>query len=241
VPYLELVQDWYRAFWRASITVDFVRPDSELSGYDVVVAPSLFITDDSVSERLHAFAEAGGTLIVTFMSGIADARLHLTAGGYLGGLRRTLGVRIEEFAPLAAPEVLNRAPIPAPSTTLRGGPLDRATATLWTEYLHAESAEILSRFDEGDVADWPALTRNAVGSGSAWYLATRLDESGMDAMVAVATPSAPRVLEASAEGVEAVRRGSATFIINHRGAARSVRFEGADFELAPREVRILPR
>ena len=48
-----------------------------------------------------AYVEGGGTLLVTYFSAIVDENDHIRLGGYPGGLRDLLGVRFEEFFPLA--------------------------------------------------------------------------------------------------------------------------------------------
>ncbi|HEY9523935.1 MAG TPA: beta-galactosidase, partial [Thermopolyspora sp.] len=78
-------------------------------------------------------------------------------------------------------------------------------------------------FEDGPDAGHPALTRNALGPGVAWYLATApgdlrsiletaLDDAGVDR---------PRDLP---DTLELVRRGDHLFLINH--GARSVTVPG---------------
>ncbi|TDD71048.1 beta-galactosidase [Jiangella aurantiaca] len=233
--YLGIVSDWYRAFWDRSVTVDFVRPGADLSGYRLVVAPVLFAVDGAALDGLHEFAASGGTLAVTFQSGILDKSLHVNPAGYLGRLAATLGVRIEEFAPLAGPGDA------APPVIAVEGELGPLTGRLWSEFAHADGADVVAAFADGDVAGGPAITRNAVGTGAAWYVGTHFDAAGLarvaDALLADA--GVDGILDRSADGVEAIVRGDATFVLNHRGEERQVVLGGEKLTLAPREVRIL--
>ncbi|MBP2340708.1 beta-galactosidase [Saccharothrix coeruleofusca] len=177
----------YRALWRAGVTVDFVPPDAELSGYRLVVVPSLYLMDDA--EPLASYAAGGGHLLVTYLSGIADRRDHVHPGGYPGALRELLGVRTEEFFPLRQGETVRLD--------------DGGEVAVWTEWLHAESAEVVSRYADGPLAGVPAVTRH----GDAWYLACGLRGEGLDALVAAVLDRAG--VARGPEGVEAVRRRGA--------------------------------
>lgn len=44
--------------------------------------PSLYLVRDDLGPRLEQFAAAGGTVLVTFFSGIADEHDHIRLGGY---------------------------------------------------------------------------------------------------------------------------------------------------------------
>lgn len=178
----------YRALWRAGVAVDFVPPGADLSRYAAVVLPALHLVDDA--RPYEEYVEAGGRLLVTYLSGVTDTRGHVHLGGYPGAFRGLLGVRTEEFFPLAA----------GTSVTLDDG----STARVWTEHLHAEGARVLARYADGPLPGVPAVTRRDVGAGAAWYLACGLTGDGLDRLVGAVLDHAgvPR----GPEGVEVVRR-----------------------------------
>ncbi|MBZ5671197.1 MAG: beta-galactosidase [Acidobacteriia bacterium] len=66
------LHDFYDAFRRAGISVDVAFPQSDISAYRVVAAPALFVTDQTLADKLGAFVTNGGTLILTFRSGVKD-------------------------------------------------------------------------------------------------------------------------------------------------------------------------
>ena len=86
-------------------------PGRDLSGYRVVIAPATHVLSASALEGLAAYTRSGGRLVVGYQTGILDEQLHVHLGGYLGALRDVLGVRVEEFAPPAAPSV-SGGPVP---------------------------------------------------------------------------------------------------------------------------------
>ncbi|TWD84711.1 beta-galactosidase [Kribbella amoyensis] len=199
---------WYRPFWRRNVSVDVVAPSTDLTGYDVVVVPALYLVTDEAAARITAAAQAGATVLVSYFSGIVDEHDHVRPGGYPGAFRDLLGVTTEEFCPLGEGEVQSLD--------------DGGAGDLWSEKTHLRGATAVRTWSSGPVAGGPAVTRNVTGDGAAWYVGTRLDEDGtqriVDAVLAE-TDVAPVVRDLPA-GVEALRRqaedgSSFLFLLNH--------------------------
>src|SRR5665811_1787219 len=68
---------YYRPLWRAGIAVDVVHPGGDLSGYDLVVAPQLYLVDDDDAQNLRGVVERGAVLLLGPFSGVADADAHI--------------------------------------------------------------------------------------------------------------------------------------------------------------------
>jgi beta-galactosidase len=168
VRLLESVMAHYVPLYESNVACDVLHPSSDPSGYRLVVVPNLYMVDEADARRLEAYVERGGTLLMSFFSGVVDPwdRVHL--GGYAAPFRRMLGVRIEEFRPLPEGGAIG--------LSFGDGP---ATGSVWSELLHTEGADVLARFDGGDLDGHPAVTRHRFGAGTAWYLATRPDEATM--------------------------------------------------------------
>ncbi|MFC0680515.1 beta-galactosidase [Lysobacter korlensis] len=233
VSYVEILFAWHQALTSLGLTVDFVRAEGDLSGYRVVVAPTHFVATDAQVENLASFAEAGGSLVVGFGTAITDEQLHVRLGGYLGEpLRRTLGVRVEEFAPPAPPDLRNTGREPAPPVLFDGEFLGGAGAgSVWSEYVRVDDAEVLATFTEGPLAGCPAVTRRAAGEGTAFYLATLPDPAVLRLFVSNVIDAAGVPIAAPAtdgEQVEVVRRGDLVFAINHGSADAELRLAGTD-------------
>src|SRR5262249_49771617 len=100
LAYQRPVATYYDRLWRAHRTVDFLHPGAALSGYRLVVVPSLYLTTPEATANLTGYVRAGGTLVVSYFSGIVDANDSFHPGGFPGGLRDVLGLEVEEFLPL---------------------------------------------------------------------------------------------------------------------------------------------
>ncbi|MFY1627489.1 beta-galactosidase [Micromonospora sp. WMMD735] len=219
VTYADRMRALYDALWRAGVTADVVHPSTDLSGYRLVLVPTLYLVRDADAEALGRYVAGGGTALVTYFSGIVDEHDHIRLGGYPGAFRDLLGVRTEEFFPLLAGE--------------RVALDDGSTADVWTEWLHPAGAEVVASYEDGPLPGVPALTRHRVGDGTAWYLATRLDEAATDALVGrLLTEAGVRPPAAAPPGVEVVRRRaddrSWLFVVNHTDAEATLDVTGTD-------------
>ncbi|MDQ0379696.1 beta-galactosidase [Amycolatopsis thermophila] len=198
----------YAPFFDAGVSCDVLPPTGDLSAYKLVVVPNLYLLDEEVADGLRRYVESGGHLVVSFFSGIVDSADRAHLGGYpVAPLREALGVRVEEFWPLA----------PGTSVALSSG----SAGTLWSEAMSLQGAEVVASFASGDLAGAPAITRHEYGDGVAWYLGTRPEPGEMRRLVdriAAGAGVAP-VLEGLPAGVQAVRREGPDreflFLLNH--------------------------
>jgi beta-galactosidase len=165
------VEDQYAAFWSRGVSVDVIGVEDDFAKYKLLVAPMLYLLKPGVAERLREFVNRGGTLVGTFLTGIADENDLCFAGGWPGaGLREVFGIWAEEIDSLYDDEK-NRI-IPSDGDAGLSG---EYSATLACDLMHAESARVLAIYGDDFYAGRPVLTCNAFGSGSAYYIAARTD------------------------------------------------------------------
>lgn len=202
---------WYEQLWRSHLTVDFVPPEAEVSQYRLVVVPSLYLTTEAAAKNLRRYVEAGGTLVVSFFSGIVDENDAVVPGALPGALRDLLGITIEEFLPLRAGEQVT-------VVDATGGSDGRWTGTIWTDDIRLRDAEPFASYGDGPAAGKPAITRNRVGAGTAWYVSTALDGADLKALLARIGAAQP-AFDGLPETVEVVRRvgteAEYVTVINH--------------------------
>ncbi len=216
---------WYRSLWQAQVGTAVLPAHADLTGYRLVVVPHLYLADQSLVARLTAFAEAGGTVVITYFSGIADGDDHIHLGGYPGAFRDLLGVRVEEFAPV----------LPGDTVSLESALLGQSpTGSTWSEPVGLTDAVAHATYTTGPSAGWPAITRAARGAGAAWYVTTDLSDDARAAFVAALLAEAQVTsLAVAPAGVELVVRRSADgteylFVLNHTDDAVVVEASGTD-------------
>ena len=204
--YADSARALHNCLFERAVTVDVLPAWSPLGGYKLVVVPGLFLVSDENARAVAEFAEAGGTVLVTWFSGIVDPVNTVRIGGFPGAFRELLGVTSEEFYPLDVDE----------SVELDNG----WRAKRWTELMRTDGADVVASYASGDVAGHPAITRRAVGAGSAWYLSADLNEASLGELTdLILAESAVTPAALVSRGVEAVRRSSESssylFLISH--------------------------
>ncbi|GAA1967402.1 beta-galactosidase [Microbacterium deminutum] len=231
VSHAERVRAFYERLWRDGVTVDFALPGQDLSGYRLVIAPAQYLVSAPDAANLTSFVERGGTLLVSFFSGIVDENDAVHAGGFGAPLRDALGVRVEEFLPLREGSTCTIALGDDAST--------RLTADAWQEDLILEGAQVIGTYLDGPGAGKAAITRHARGAGIGWYVSTRLDADGLAKLMRRVYADAGVSPSDLPEGVEVVtRRGAdADYVVavNHREDAVELPVTGVEL-LAGREV-----
>ena len=199
------IRRWYGALWDRGVAVDFVPPHGDLTSYDLLIAPSWYLVRDEDARRVADFVAGGGTLALTYFSGVVDENDHVRTGGYPGAFRDVLGLVIEEFAPLLEGQQVRLS--------------DGAVGSVWTDRGRATTAEVLATYDDGPSPGSPALTRNGFGAGTCYYVGTELDDAGLDRTIDRLLTGAKVTPSGAPAGVEVIRRTSPEaaymFGINH--------------------------
>ncbi|MGW7236692.1 beta-galactosidase [Streptomyces sp. NPDC054804] len=222
----ERADAFYEALYDHHLTVDFAHPESDLSAYPLVVVPALYLMTEAAGNNLKEYVENGGTLVVSYFSGIVDEHDAVHEGAYPGPLRDVLGLTVEEFSPLLQDQ---RVRLTGPEGS---GP----TGDVWTEFVAPRGAETVWTYADGLTAGQPAVTRHRSGEGTAWYVSTRLDAHGLDALLGLAAEDARIAPRADLpRDVEVVRRagehGTFLFAINHTATDAKVPLETHGTEL----------
>ncbi|WP_337062993.1 beta-galactosidase [Kineococcus sp. G2] len=258
VNYLQTVRGWYAALHAANVGVDVVPVDTDLDGYDVVVAPLLHVVKGDLAERVERFVATGGTFLTTWLSGRVDEDDNAFLADVPGPLAGVLGLRVTETDALPAEDVNPVRLVDgweAAPTPLGTGPWP---GSLVFDLVEPRGAEVVAEYTADFYAGTPAVTRHAVGEGCAWYVATNLDEAGLAWVVhrvlANAGVSSPYGWVPGLEAAERVREDARyLFLLNHGEdevvvpadrAGRSLLdgrdvAAGQDLRLAPRDVVVL--
>ncbi|MFE4059410.1 beta-galactosidase [Streptomyces sp. NPDC059096] len=178
VRYQDVVHTYYRAARAAGADVDVVAVTADLTPYDVVLAPVLHLVKGDLATRLEAVAARGGTVLTTFLSGRADTHDNAFLTDVPGPLAGLMGVRVDEWDSRPA-DTVNPVVLGTGDDTLRTG------ARLVFEIVLPRGAEPVGTYQEDFYAGTPAVTRHPVGAsgGEGWYVATALDQPGVDWVV----------------------------------------------------------
>ncbi len=159
--YDQQLQDFYDAFRQNGVNVDVAFPASDLSTYRIVVAPALYVSDQALVDKLTTFVKNGGTLILTFRSGVKDEHNVVTDRTLPGAFGDLAGVAIHEFDPQINEE-----------QEIVGLGETRFPARCWSDILDPSTAKVLATYGKGYYAGKPAVTMNNFGKGHVYYVGT---------------------------------------------------------------------
>lgn len=225
--YLRHLYLYYRTLLQLGVAVNLVPYDADLSGYRLVLAPTVHLPDEGLARRVADYVRAGGHLLLGVRSGFKTPTNLVTDQPLPGVLRGLAGVTVTSWQSLPDDVGL---PLTTSVPGLAG------PATVWYETLETETAEPLGHYGSGEIA----LALNALGAGRVmtmgWYptpaqaqamLRYLLDEAG------VARPLAEGTLP---DGMLLFRRGPHTVLLNFTDQPLAVTLNGVGQIVPPRDV-----
>ena len=185
--------------------------DADLSRYDLVVAPVLYMVKEGMAEAIEEYVAKGGTFLTGFMSGLVDQSDNVHLGGYPGPLRKLAGIWAEEIDALA-PEQSNEI-------VFEDGTKEKCR--MLCDIIHLEGAEEAAHYGSDFYAGTPAVTKNHFGEGYTYYVGTVPSEGGIARILEMACNDAGvRPVIEEETGLEVTRRVTETeeiyFVMNFR-------------------------
>ncbi|WMT42228.1 beta-galactosidase [Paenibacillus sp. D2_2] len=218
LDYVKEVHKYYDALFKMNIEVDMAGVHEDLSKYDIVIAPVMYMVKDGFAKKMEDYVAAGGTFVTTFFSGIVNENDLVTLGGYPGELRSVLGIWAEEIDALF-PDQHNQIVMKQAWGELQG----EYECGLLCDLIHSEGAEVLAEYGSDFYQGMPVLTVNRYGKGKAYYVASSPEAAFLDGFLAnlCAEKGIEPLLNAPA-GVETTRRvkdgNSYLFLLNHNAS-----------------------
>ena len=231
---------YYSSFRRAGQDVDVVFPTDTFAGYKILVAPSLFVVDPELAAKLAQFVEGGGTLILTYRSGVKDEHNVFTDLTLPGPLAKLAGIAIHDYDP----ETTQKQEFIGQDGT-------HYPAGVWFDILTPTTATAVATYGESYYAGKAAATLNHAGRGNVFYVGSEpngpefYDRLAGEAVSMAGVARAPRI----PEGVEMMVRQKAgkkvIFLLNFTGKAQTVALgektrDALTGESVPEDVAIKP-
>ena len=231
--YIEQIKAVHQAFVRYGLNVDIIDEHADISGYKIVCAPALYVTDSTTVKRLRDFAENGGTVVLTARSGVKDENNNCIMEPLPTVYRELVGCHVTEYDPIG----WDRAKV-------RFTDGEEYECKQWCDILETDTAETAASYSSGFYAGQPAVTVNSYGGGKAFYIGTigtrRMYEK---AAKQILDASGIPYIEGLPENVEVTTRtGSgitARFVFNNSDLERTFELNGEKLHLDPFEMKII--
>ena len=171
--YTEAVQKQYRALREQGLNVDVISMEHELSGYKIVAAPMAYMFKDGYEEKLRAYAENGGTLVITYWTGLVDGTDKCFLGGTPYGLMEAAGLRTTEIDALYDWEENHGISEPGNHLEISG----IYTCKNLCELVKVSDAEVLMRYGDDFYAGTPVVTHKSYGKGHVYYVGADMEQA----------------------------------------------------------------
>lgn len=181
--YFTQLKAYHDAFASLGIGVDIVDARSDLSKYKVVVAPTLFVTDREMVDKLDAYAKRGGRLVLTNRSGVKDDNNRCIMSPLPTVFADMAGVHVEEYDAIG--KRWQKLHISQAAWLLQDKRMwaerqgDELACQLWCDILESDGAEVLARYGENFYEGRAAITANQYGAGEVYYVGTVMNRCGM--------------------------------------------------------------
>ncbi len=150
----------------AHAPVTIAREGDELAAYSVLIVPSAFELEDATWERLSAYVQGGGSLILSFGGGDAHPAVRSIFGvEFLGdeGERKAMSCRVAQ-AELLGPLVSFDAPLALPAYALLG----HGGATVVATDAKGSPLVTLQQYGQGRAVFVAAPIERALAQGDPW-------------------------------------------------------------------------
>jgi len=230
--YGEQVTAWYGAISASRTGIDIVGPGDDLSDYQVVFAPVVYVLSEAQAERIKRYVSNGGVFVTNFRLGAKTETSQMVRSPLPGPLREVMGVTVEDYVPIYSGTQSVKF------SSLLSGP--DGECGIWADILLPSTAEVFGTYASGQYAGRAAVTMNSYGKGKAVYIGADLNGASLARVVqafsAVAKVQKPLDVPA---GVElTVRKTTAKewiFVLNHTADTQTISISKAFTDLVTGE------
>lgn len=174
--YKETVEKSYYAFRKQGLDVDMIDMEQELDGYQIVVAPMLYMFRAGFEKKARRFVENGGTFVLTYWSGIVDETDLCFLEGTPHDLMDVMGLRSTEIDALYDWEQNFAVPESGNSMEMT----EKYNCMYLCDLVKCTTAEAVMTYGEDFYAGMPALTKNVFGAGAAYYICADFEQGFYD-------------------------------------------------------------
>lgn len=164
---------YYKAAKSFGAPVDFVRDTANFSRYPVLIVPAYEMIDQPMINKLTAYAERGGTLVMSCRTGIQNRSGHLWEAGFYQPMWKLFGAEVLSYD----------LPMPHSPAKVKFNNQEY-TWTSWGDLLKPfAGTETWGTFEEEFYAGTPAVVFHKLGKGTVTYIGVDSKEGELEKQV----------------------------------------------------------
>lgn len=166
LPLRETAFKLYHALCRYGVNCDVIDEDHDISKYKILILPMIYSMRNGLEEKIKTFVENGGTLVMTYWTGITDENDLVHLGGFPHDLCDVAGLRSEEID--SRPDEHENYFVPVSGNEL--GLTNIWKCTKLFDLVRLTTAVPLMTYGEDFYNGKAALSVNAYGKGKTYYI-----------------------------------------------------------------------
>ncbi|MCO5197420.1 MAG: beta-galactosidase [Anaerolineae bacterium] len=222
----------YRPFWQMAVPIDLIAcSTSNLMPYKLIIAPMLYMLRQDIAARLDTFVRRGGTVVLTYLSGLVDESDLCFIGA--SSLRPMLGLWVEQTDVLFDHNT-QTLELEADNDLGMSGSYP---ITHFADIVHTDTAIPVARYGHDYYAGQAAVTINRYGAGQCFYVAGRADTRFLHDFYTALSNNLQLARAVSAPlplGVTAQQRRhgdqTALYLMNFQPSSQTVELDGGIYE-----------
>lgn len=164
-PFDDIIMEHYEALCKNYVSADIIDTKADFSKYDLIIAPMLYMTSEDTVKKIRGFVQNGGAFVMSFYSGLVNENDLAYECWSPYSLNDVFGIRIEETDALCINEY---------NEFIYNGKSYKALYAC--DLIHADTAEVFSRYQSDFYKGMPAVTTNNFGLGAGYYIACRTNK-----------------------------------------------------------------
>ncbi|MCI8980379.1 MAG: beta-galactosidase [Clostridia bacterium] len=164
-PFDDTIMEHYEALCKNYVSADIIDTKTDFSQYDLIIAPMLYMTSEDTVKKIRGFVQNGGAFVMSFYSGLVNENDLAYECWPPYSLNDVFGIRVEETDALCINEY---------NEFIYNGKSYKALYAC--DLIHADTAEVFSRYQSDFYKGMPAVTANNFGLGVGYYIACRTNK-----------------------------------------------------------------
>lgn len=189
--YRDMLLDYYKANLRLGTNPVCGGEKMICSRYRIIYMPAFAMVSAQSKIRLLQYVKNGGTLVLTYRSGIKNLNNNMVTQTLPGELRDLAGITVCEF---------DSSPI---EVRLSDG---FGSSRIWRDIIEPDGAEVIVRYEGEYYCSSPAVTVNSYGGGHVWYIGCDLEDFALKKLVQIISEQAGAAYIPHPDGTELIKR-----------------------------------